>query len=82
MRLFKCVLAACKYSRRLAESLETVNENAGIYRPVVRVEEVSTWKFVVLNNVNGDNTIYLETGKGNEIYNGDDGALDLRQLDQ
>lgn len=32
--------------------------------------------------VNGDNTIYLETGKGNEIYTGDDGALDLRQIDQ
>ncbi|MDB5347293.1 MAG: hypothetical protein JWP89_5670 [Schlesneria sp.] len=32
--------------------------------------------------VNGDNTIYLETGKSNEIYTGDDGALDLRQIDQ
>lgn len=32
--------------------------------------------------VNGDNTIYLETGKGNEIYTTDAGTPDLRQLDQ
>lgn len=32
--------------------------------------------------VNGDNTIYLETGKGNEIYTDDAGAVDLRQIAQ
>lgn len=32
--------------------------------------------------VNGDNTIYLETSKGNEIFTTDAGTPDLRQLDQ
>lgn len=32
--------------------------------------------------VNNDNTIYVETAKGNEIYNTDDGSLGVRQLAQ
>lgn len=32
--------------------------------------------------VTGDNTIYLETTKGNEIYNADDETVAIRQLDQ
>ena len=30
--------------------------------------------------VNNDNTIYVETAKGNEIYNTDDGGLGIRQI--
>jgi len=32
--------------------------------------------------VNGDNTIYVETGKANEIYSAADGSLAVRQVDQ